>query len=287
MQSTIDSTEIPEEDEVQEREIAPGQARKVTQSFTEMSAWQKEMQRDPENATDSYYGSKRQFMENCKAIYPVEVLDVRQAGTEIVKAREIMEGLDQIENLSAELQKTARNIRLEEVSDPIELIREINRIIEPASRNIQLYNEKYPGTDFEAGSQLDRCFREIYRLEILRDALESTLTAEQKKDLAAGKEKTEEKTWESLTPQEKEAKLKNIEVSWLKLGENYPSIEEILERDTSPPHIDRTNFDEYRAEILDEGIQNIWEEYQRDERPEDVKKTEYKLKIGELLNSVK
>lgn len=288
MNDLVDSTEIEEaEEEVNEREIAPAQARNVTRSFTEMKAWQQEMRRNPDNATDTFYGSKKKFMENCRAIYPVEVVDVSQSGTEIVKSRQELEGLDQIPNLQSELAKTAHNIRIEQVQDPLQLVGEINRVIEPASRVINQYIVDNPGFDFEAGSQLDQCFREIYRLEILREALESSLTAKQKEDLAAGKEKTQS---QEETPEEHKARInKELEANWDRLlKEQFQMSVDRWFQENMPGDADWTMFgaDTEKWQRLHDGMGAIKRDYLKDERTQEAKIFEYKVRLNELLSSI-
>ncbi|MBM2821211.1 MAG: hypothetical protein HW405_971 [Candidatus Berkelbacteria bacterium] len=288
MATIIDQSELEtaEEDEVLEREVAPGQARKVTESFTEMRAWQQEMRRNPENATDSYYGSRKKFMENCRTIYPVEVIDARQAGSEIVAARQDLESLDQIPNLLQELAKKARDIRAEQTSDPIELIREIDKIVEPASRMIQQYIEQYPGTDFEAGSQLDRCFREIYRLEILRDVLESSLTDTQKAELAAGKEKSEK----AESPEAYRVRIEDeVEASWDRLlREQFGMSLDAWFAANMPRDPDWTMFgsDTAKWERLHTGMQELKRDYLDDPRMHQEKDFDFKVRLNEILSGI-
>lgn len=290
MSSISDSPEIEnlDEEEIYEREVAPAEARKVTEAFTEMRAWQMEMKRDPENATDNFFGSKRKFMESCRTIYPIEVIDASQAGIEIEKSRQELESLNEIPNLQVELAKKARNIRLEQVTDPLELIWEIDRIVEPTSRVVNEYIQKYPGLDFEAESQLDKCFREIYRLEILRETLESTLSEEEKKDLISGQEGSDIETKES--PEASEMRVEEeVEANWDRLlKEQFKmSLDEWI-REGMPGDIDWTMFgsNTEKSEKLHNGMNDIKQDFHDDDRMITEKTFDYKVRLNELLKKI-
>lgn len=287
-------TEPKEDDEVEPHQVAPAEARRVTKTFTEMRAWQQEMKRDPENATNSFYGSKRQFMESCRNVYPIEVVDSNQAGTQITKSREKLEELDLIPNLTAELAKVARDIRLEQVKEPLKLIREIDKIVEPASRTLQKYVEENPGFDFESESQMDMCFHELYRLELLRNELENRLTPEEKKALAEGKEVAKKPTGGTEpAPGESEQEFQErinseLEANWDRLLKEqlHISVDEWFE-DNMPGDPDWTMFgqDTEKWQRLHNGLAEIRNDYREDDRIKSDKDSEYKIKLNELLRT--
>lgn len=259
------------------------------------------MQRDPEQATGAFYGSKREFMRDCHIMYPVEMIDVNQSGTEIAKARKELEDLKLIENLPAELGKYARNIRAEQVENPVELIREIDKIVEPASRTIEQYFINNPGDDFEAGSQLDQGFREIYRLEILKDVLESSLSDAQKKNLAEGKEvvageesKKEEKERkggtepeEGETEEEFKARIeKEVEGNWNRfMKEQFQMSLDEWFREDMPHKLEWSTFNDVEKwQLFAEKMQDLKHDWTQDERMTQEKMFEYKVRLNELLN---
>ncbi len=286
----------PEESEkVEPHVVAPAEARKVTKTFIEMRAWQQEMQQNAANATENFLGSKKNFMESCRMVYPIEIVDPAQAGTQITQSRERLEALDQIPNLSTELAKFAQNIRLEQVKEPLKLIFEINKIVEPASRTLAKYIEENPGFDFETESQLDKCFHEIYRLELLRNDLENRLIPEEKKALSEGKE-IAEKPVGGLEPapgesiEEFEDRITiEAEVNWDRVLKEqlHLSLDEwFLQNMPGDPDWTMFGQDTEKEQRLHNGMNEIKEDWREDERLLSEKTFEYKVRLNELLRTL-
>jgi len=286
----------------------------LAEVFYNMQAWKYDLARQSKQeiyegakttAESHYYQSKKVFMQSCKELYPGVTVSKALAGSEIIQIERQLASLNQIPQLQQYLAEKpgleglaeSTNDKLEK--NPQQLISDLENVMMAIGISIEKALQAKEGDlTPEAQKQLDTCVREMYKFQLLIDQLKGAHKAAEVNAKVPTKEAKPEligKPIEQMTTEEKQALAKNIEIQWQNLGENFSSIKEFLDKETYD-HFDWNssltadffgNFDQYKAEMLDEGLEEIWLDYRQDERSEDQKLLEYQIRISKLLAEIK